>query len=608
MTKKPVRTKFIAVATAMATMVVMCGMPAFAFAADGDNAVTKDETVYVVTNSDGAEQDVIVSDHLINKDGIKTIADETTLSDIENVKGDETFQQNGDSLRWDAEGNGIYYQGTPSDEIPVTMDIVYRLDGKVVSAPELQGKSGNVEIKINYENTAKYEGSTVPFIVMTALIITDDSFKDVKISEGKVIDDGDKQLVVGMAAPGLAQSLDLAESDLGIGSSITITGVADEFGLEDMMTLVTNSFFEDIDTDAIDDLDYDDQIDELDNGAKKLMDGSKLLYEGIDTLSSKMPDLEDGIGDLKDGADTLNSGTKQAKKGAEDLAAGSQQLKDLPGSLATMDQGLTQLKQVAAGMDKGLGDVKTGIDNADTALSNVEDEQLEIAQYLGTLDAFYASLSDSQKEMIKVILGEKYGFLVSDLDEVADNAKIVYGTIDGVSGEDVSEENPMGTGLKKASNSIGANDAKGTLLYYGNILEDNLADMETKLAEQLPALQKGIPTLIGGSSQLANAEAQLSGGAQQLADGMAALQDNSNTLIGGVDKIDKASLELSDGMAKLYKEGIKKIVDLYNDELKGTLDSVDGVLDAGKGYKSFTKLPSNMDGSVKFIYRTDLTK
>ena len=60
-------------------------------------------------------------------------------------------------------------------------------------------------------------------------------------------------------------------------------------------------------------------------------------------------------------------------------------------------------------------------------------------------------------------------------------------------------------------------------------------------------------------------------------------------------------------MSTLYKDGIKKIVDLYNDDLKGTLDSADAMIDAGKGYKTFTKLPAGMDGNVKFIYKTDIT-
>ena len=68
MTKKPVTGRILALLTAVLTMTVMC-LPASAFAANG---ITKDETVYVVTDSSGTQQDVIVSDHLINKGKVKT--------------------------------------------------------------------------------------------------------------------------------------------------------------------------------------------------------------------------------------------------------------------------------------------------------------------------------------------------------------------------------------------------------------------------------------------------------------------------------------------------------------------------------------------------------
>ncbi|MEI3503954.1 MAG: hypothetical protein V8Q42_10015 [Anaerovoracaceae bacterium] len=91
---------------------------------------TKEETVYVITDSTGAQNDVIVSDHLSNKNSTDTISDETTLKDIENVKGKEKFKKgSGDKITWQAKGNDIYYQGKTDKEAPVDMSIKYYLDG-----------------------------------------------------------------------------------------------------------------------------------------------------------------------------------------------------------------------------------------------------------------------------------------------------------------------------------------------------------------------------------------------------------------------------------------------------------------------------------------------
>ena len=71
----------------------------------------KDETVYVIADAAGNKQDVIVSEWLKNTDGEATIKDSSNLTDIENVKGDETFTENNGELVWKADGNSIYSAG-----------------------------------------------------------------------------------------------------------------------------------------------------------------------------------------------------------------------------------------------------------------------------------------------------------------------------------------------------------------------------------------------------------------------------------------------------------------------------------------------------------------
>ncbi len=70
-------------------------MPVFAF--------TKEETVYVKTKQDGKGYQTIVSTHLKNQEGLDTIQDVTDLLNIENTKGEETFEQNGNSFDLESE-------------------------------------------------------------------------------------------------------------------------------------------------------------------------------------------------------------------------------------------------------------------------------------------------------------------------------------------------------------------------------------------------------------------------------------------------------------------------------------------------------------------------
>ena len=665
MTKKPVLTKIFAMAAAFMTMTVMCGLPDFAFASE--TGVTKEETVYVVTDSTGTQQDVIVSDHLINKGGVKTISDKTNLSDVENVKGEETFKQDGENLTWDAEGKGIYYQGKSADEIPVSLDVTYRLDGKVVSGSELQGKSGNVEIKINYENDAEYEGTTVPFIVMTGMIITDESFKDVKIDHGKVIDDGEKLLVVGMAAPGLAQTLDIGETDLGIGSSVTITGTADEFAVEDMMTVVTNSVFEDVDTDKFGDLDYDDEIAQLDKGAKALVEGSEDLYEGLNKLDKNMPAMTKGITQLDNGAIQLRGTLKskmnqigtavgQLHDGTGDILSGMKEMKkglDEGEGTAQNPGAINALDQVAQGLDQGVNKANDGSERLSSSATDMDavingdekslkalsgslsyaagkegykdpvtqsNESLnslnEMIVNAGGFDAFTAGMTAEQKQIVEgyINLANNENTIANGEYEVISNssagASALYGglssapaQLQGAATQMKNSATDLDTaanavtdvenGLKTMSSKLGAYDKNAkkqeTMIGGMTVIDSSLQQMQSQIDDSVS--KSGL--LTKAMNKLVNGTGQLKKGSKDMSD--------------GVDKLDNGSKKLSKGMSELYEQGIKKIVDLYQDDLKGTLDSVDSMMDAGKGYKTFTRLPSGMDGNVKFIYKTDMT-
>ncbi|MBQ8975443.1 MAG: hypothetical protein IJ072_06975, partial [Oscillospiraceae bacterium] len=114
---------------------------------------SKEETVYVLAGADGSVKKLIVSDWIKNALGSAKLNDVSELTDIENVKGDETYTLGGGNSRvWDAEGNDIYYQGNIEKELPVSMAVSYKLNGKPITPDELAGKSGKVTIRFDYEN------------------------------------------------------------------------------------------------------------------------------------------------------------------------------------------------------------------------------------------------------------------------------------------------------------------------------------------------------------------------------------------------------------------------------------------------------------------------
>lgn len=325
--------------------------------AEEEKEVSKDETVYVLAGADGSVQKIIVSDWIKNALKEDSIADKSALSDIENVKGNETYTLDGSNMTvWDAEGNDIYYQGSIEKELPVAMTVSYKFDGKSISADELAGKSGKVTIRFDYENrqyeTVNIDGKNekiyVPFGMLTGMLLDSDTFRNVEVSNGKLLNDGDRTAVIGIAFPGLQENLGIDKDKVEIPDYVEITADVTDFELGMTVTIATNEIFNELDAAKIDSADgLTSSLNELTDGMQQLMDGSSALYDGLCTLLDKSGELVTGIEtlangakSLKDGAASLDEGAAQLQKGAADLSSG---LNTLASNNASLNGGAKQV-------------------------------------------------------------------------------------------------------------------------------------------------------------------------------------------------------------------------------------------------------------------------
>lgn len=314
--------------------------------------LSKNETVYVIADASGAAKKIIVSDWLKGVDAKGKVKDVSNLKDVKNVKGDETYTVNEDNAyEWAANGDDIYYQGTGTTELPVKLKLSYKLNGKTVSADEIAGKSGKVTIRIDYENTqkekVKINGKTeevnVPFLMLSGMILDDDNFKNVEVSNGKAINDGTRTIVAGFALPGMQDSLDIDKDEMEIPDYVEITADTTDFELSTTMTVAMNDIFNDVDFSKVDDKvdELKDSLDELEDAAEQLVDGSSQLYDGIGTLLDKSGTLIEGIDKLYDGAEQVNSGAKKLDSGADGLSSGAKRLMTVRQSSKTVRHSLT---------------------------------------------------------------------------------------------------------------------------------------------------------------------------------------------------------------------------------------------------------------------------
>lgn len=510
----------------------------------------KDETVYVLASADGTVDKIIVSDWVQNTCGVDLIDDVTRLTGIENVKGDETYTLGGDnSCVWDARGNDIYYQGEIDKELPMSIAVSYTLDGQSITPDELAGRSGKVTIRFDYANNqyetvninGKQEKIYVPFAMLTGVLLDNDVFSNVSVSNGKLVNDGDRTIVAGLAFPGLQDSLGLDRDTLDLPEYVEITADVKDFSLETTVTLAANGLFNDAtnevgEFDSLDDL--DGKLDELTDAMSQLIDGSSRLYDGLCTLLDSSKELVSGI-------DRLAAGAAQLKQGADSLSAGASQLQ---AGAAALSQGLDALAQNNGALNGGATQVFQTLlstANAQLAAAGVQAPELTAENYAQVLDGVIAAAGESPA-------AQQVAALKSSLDSY----------------------NGFYQGLQSYTAGV--------------------AQAQSGAGE----LSSGIDTLKAGADSLST-------GAGNLYNGILTMKNSAPALIDGVTRLRDGAMELSDGLKEFDEQGVQKLVDAFDGDLSGLMDRADAVKAVSERYNSFSGISPDMDGQVKFVWRTE---
>lgn len=514
--------------------------------ADKSTQNEKTETVYVFASAAGDVRKIIVSDWIHNPNGSDTLIDSSTLNDVENVKGDETYTVNEDGMRvWNAAGSDIYCQGTTDRALPVSVKVSFTLNGEPISAEALEGKSGRVKIRFDYTNNCfetveidgKQERINVPFAMLTGVLLDGDVFSNVEISNGKLVNDGSRTIAAGLAFPGLGENLGIDSEKLEIPDYVEITADAKNFKLTNTVTIAANELFNQIDAselDSVDDLKA--SMTELSDSMGALTDGSSALYDGLCTLLEKTDVLTAGIDALADGAAQVKAGAESAAQGANSVYGGADALAS---GLAQIDAGSASLNAGAAQVFNSL----LANANSQLAAAGLDIPTLTIENYSQVLDAVLAQLGGSVPA-------------IEQLKAQLDSYNAFY------------------TGLQSYTAGVGS-------------------------------AKQGADSLAAGAEQLRDGANALSSGVNSLYDGILELKNGIPALSDGVTQLRDGAMQLSDGLNEFNEKGIQKLIDAVNGDVSTLAARLRATADVSKDYKSFSDLAEGTDGSVKFIYRTE---
>lgn len=576
---------------------------------------SKDETVYVLANADGSVKKIIVSDWIKNNGG-KTVSDKTELSDIKNVKGDESYVMDTDNMReWNADGKDIYYQGTISKALPVDLKVSYELDGKPVSAESLAGKSGKVTIRFDYTNNqyknVSIDGKNtkiyVPFVMLTGLLFDNDIFTNVEISNGKIINDGDRIIAVGFALPGMQENLNLSRDKVDIPDFVEITADVNNFALSNTLTVAANSIISDLDVSKLDSADdLQASLTELSSAMSKLLDGSSELYGGLSELLLKSNELISGVDKLANGASALSDGAAALSAGLSELVSNNDTLN--AGAKQVFDTLLSAVSQKLK--DNGITVDTLTVENYKTVigglLENPTDSQK--AELINIADAaLSAKLSaigvpQNYYGAVKVLLATKLSSGETQESAMAEIAAMLQNI------SDPQNAAAIGAAAATAESENGKQIINAFCLNLANqTLEPTVKEAVAQL-DSYNEFYKGVLAYTAGAKQAYDGSTELKNGAKELSDGANALKSGSSQLVGGVQQLTDGSKRLADGLKEFNEKGISKLTSLAGDDLGSLVTRIKATVEVSRDYKSFAGIADGTDGDVKFIYRTDEIK
>lgn len=502
---------------------VMAGsmMPVTVFAQSNDeNPTEKTETVYSVLNSDGSISDTIVSSWLHDEDGINNIKETLNLTDVKNIKSNEKPSKDGNTYTWNAKGNDVYYEGTATKQLPVSVKIRYELDGQEMSAKDIEGKSGHLKLTIsftnNYSKVKNINGKSIvihpSYLAGGMLNMSTGKFSNVKCESGKIVNDGTNEMLAFANIPGLNETLksaglDKVNNQLGISDDVTVEADVNDFDLGSIMVGMTNEIDLASELGEIGSVsELTDGIDQLIEADNQLIDGSKQLYDGTTQLkeqaapltgsSDQVRQLSAGAIQLNDGVKALQTGLTAYTNGVDTLAAGSQQLYGIP-------QGVSQIQN---GVSGNLGQGKTNLLDGATAL-NEGLKQLEAQVNAITPDQL-KTMQDQVSTSINTLKGMKalLGNDVQTLTKLQGTLNGAVTKLDTLANSDTGElTTKIGTVMKDVD------DLKAQIDNDKNIIDSHNKDVTDKVEninKQIDIINSQINTAVNtANSNIASAYA-----------------------------------------------------------------------------------------------------
>lgn len=529
--------------------------------------------------------------------------------------------------------DGTYTQEETDKKLPITCKIKYTLNGKEISAEELAGKSGKVTIEITYTNHEKHiidvngVNTTMytPFTVATGVVIHNENNKNITVSKGKVINDGTKTIIVGMAVPGMQESLGLSKVNLP--NNVKITLETSDFELSNIFTIATPKLLEDSDKKLLEEIDkiyekvdiLQSSSNQIEQGANELKKGTTTYYEksqefnkaieqlqkGTNSANTEYTKLNQGIANLNANSGTLNNGAKQVNEGMVAMQDGlqviSMKLGQLEKGSQTISTGTKQIEQGVSIAQNAAKDITTKILTAKTTLqAAIQANNQTISTLNPTTDADKIDTLKASNETLQKSL---QALDTLAIDDSTSNLAILNSSLTqvktGIEGNGTVQNPGLTVSTKTVSQGISQVKKDGV---------DVIISQSTKLVNGSKQLYDGTKTLQQGTTVLENGSSQMQAGLSSLQNGTSKLLQANNQLTDGAKTLQTGATTLANGIHTFNEEGIKPICNYINGDLRNLTSRAERLWELSEDYQSFMNSKGEKKEEVKFIIMSDSIK
>lgn len=415
------------------------------------SALTKNETIYTNLDEFGHVTNFSVTNHLFIQEQ-KTFEDETELKEILNINGLEKFEFNQNKLIWDTNGKDIFYRGKIEKEQPIEVEIEYYLDGEKKKPKEMLGKKGKVKMVFQFQNKqknivtigGKEEVIYTPFVVTSGMVLDNQYNRNIEVINGKWVDSGSRSMVIGLATPGLYESLNIEE--LKNLNTITVSYDTTKFTLGNIYMVATPKILEEKDLKIFEKLEsissnieqLQTSMNQIEDGVKQLENGSLSLINGTSELDENLKMVLHSVTQLKNGSLTLRQGLSDTITALTQVKNGLQN-KNITGSIASLNElKMANTKAIATLLGKA------GMDY-DTLKAFYDGNQLQ--NYVGTEELLVNAKTTYELVSLLAMNNGAIDKTITSFTEISENVNTLMTTLENTLGQLQSGSETLSNGL-----------------------------------------------------------------------------------------------------------------------------------------------------------------